>query len=74
MAYFTKIFVISVIVLMTINLTLTTYQKNSPPTWTQQQNNNPVLVHFIEVPDRHKCPANQRRDKFGTCRPVYKYS
>lgn len=67
----------SVIVLITINLTLT-YQKHKyrPPIWTnmEQQNTNPALVHFIQVPDRQKCPPNQRQDKYGTCRSVVTFS
>lgn len=67
-----KIFIMSIIVLITINLTLTTRQKNTypPPTWTKQQNRDAVLVHLIEVPNRNTCPLNHRRDKYGTCRPV----
>ncbi|KYN42072.1 hypothetical protein ALC56_03210 [Trachymyrmex septentrionalis] len=72
-----KMFVMSVIVLIVINLSLMTCQnnKNRPlQTGYQQQqtqeNNSFSLTHFIRIPNRPQCPENQRLDKHGICRSV----
>ncbi|KYN04328.1 hypothetical protein ALC62_05094 [Cyphomyrmex costatus] len=73
----TKMFVMSVIVLIMINLSLMTCHNDKyRPLRTEyqqqesQENKNFVLTHFIQIPDRPQCPENQRLDKHGICRTV----
>lgn len=62
-----KMFIISVIVLVTISLTSCQENTSLPPSETSP----PSFAYFIQIPDKvQKCPENQRQDNNGICRTV----